>query len=78
MFLGEVDYVRWFVNTLTQIVDVKMLTFVNHEEFAHSAHKPAIVRIEAGITTFRIEVKQTPFELYYWVLACLVPDRSRG
>ncbi len=78
MFLGEVDYVRWFVNTLTQIVDVKVLAFVNHEEFAHSAHKSAIVGIEAGVATFRIEVEQTPFELYYWVLACLVPDRSRG
>jgi hypothetical protein len=74
VFLSEVDYVCWLVNTLAQVVNIEVLALVNNEEFAHSAHEPAIIGVEAGIPSFGVEVEETPFELDDWILACLVPN----
>ena len=56
VLLSEVDDMRWLVLILAQVVNVEVFTLVYNEELAHSAHEPAIVRVQAGATSFRIEV----------------------
>lgn len=56
VLLSEVDDMRWLVHIFAQVVNVEVFTLVYNEEFAHSAHKPAIVGVQAGATTFRIEI----------------------
>ena len=43
VLLSEVDDMRWLVLVFAQVVNVEVFTLVYNEEFAHSAHEPAIV-----------------------------------
>ena len=61
MFLSEVYYMCRLVLVFAQIVDIEVLTLVYNEEFAQSAHEPAIIRVQARAPSFRIEIKKTPF-----------------
>lgn len=78
MLLSEVNYMRWLVHRLAEVVDVEVLALVNHKELTHSAHEPAVVGVQRGATSFRIEVKPAPFQLDHCVLASLVPNRNRS
>ncbi len=56
MLLGKVNDMRWLVLILAKIVNVEMFTLVNNEEFAHSAHEPAIIGVHTRATSFGIEI----------------------
>ena len=56
VLLGKVDDMRWLVLILAKIVNVEMFTLVNNEEFAHSAHEPAIIGVHTRATSFGIEI----------------------
>ena len=61
MFLSEVYYMCRLVLVFAQIVNIEVLTLVYNEEFAQSAHKSAIIRVQARASSFRIEIKKAPF-----------------
>jgi hypothetical protein len=57
MLLSEVDNMSRLVHRFTQVIDIKVLAFINNEEFTEATHKSFVVRLCCAASSFRIEVK---------------------